>query len=294
MSQLTVGQLVSFVQDYIPGVPKAKVIRKFNLLAEEIFEEVSQVEWSTVTTRAKVTTGTVSVTNGSTSVTFSSGVLAAPSTDSLVFGQIGDDPTWYPVTYVSSTSGTLASKYAGTTNALATFTLVYPVIVFPAAVGQVLGMRYRGEKLEFATPDNASARYDAETIGRPRWYGQYVHDPNATPDDAHRVILWPFADATYSLEFCYLRRPTLLGVTDGDSAILGLPSTFNRAIEFGTLALCWSQEDGGARFGEWWGRYERALSKARATANVEVTGPRNGSLRRRGRNTSYYERQPGT
>ncbi len=294
MSQLTLGGVIDYVRDYVPQCPQAKIVRKLNLILEEIHEEVAQIEQTTVTTRAKVTTGTVMAALGSTAVTFSSAVLTFPNTDSLVLVQIAGSSTWYVVTPSSTTVAALSSAFDGASGPTLTYTIVYPVVVFPASVGQILNMNYRGDALMQADKENHELRLASFGVGRPRWYGSYVPDTTATPDDAHRVILTPYPDAVYSLECSSKRRPVLLGIADATTTKLVLPSLFNRAIQFGTLALCWSQEDGGARFGEWWGRYKEALREARATVATEDRGHRTGFGRRRGRNWDYYERTPGT
>lgn len=272
MSQLTLGQVLSFVQDYIPGLPQAKLVRKLNLVLEEIYEDISQIEWSTFTTKAKVTTGTVLATNGSTAVTFSSAVLTFPNTQSLILVQIDGSNAWYTVSPSSTTVGVLSSAFEGVTGAALTFTIVYPLVVFPAAVSEVLHIQRLGyPALTYAQRENSAFRLQMDIVGQPLFYGPYIFDGLATPDDAHRLLLTPFPDLTYTYNFSYMKRPTLLGTADATSVTVGLPSVFNRAIEFGTLALCWSQEDGGVRFGEWWGRYQKALTKARDHTSTEIS-----------------------
>jgi len=293
MSQLTVGGLVDFIRDFIPGIPKAKVIRKANEVLAEVYEEIAQVEWITFSTRAPVTTGTVAVVNGSTAFTFSSAVLTFPNTDSLVMCRIDDDPngTWFTLTPSSTMIAAASSKYAGTSDPVATYRIVYPVVVFPASVGQITHVQRQGHALRFATRDNAEMRAASEVVGQPKWYGPYVHDATATPDDAHRLILTPFPDATYSYEASPMKRNVYLGVTDADATLVALPAQFNRAIQFGTLALCWSQEDGESKFGPWWGRFQRALAQARAVGSAQINGQRAGTYgqRRGGRNWDYRD-----
>lgn len=292
MSQPTLLTVRDFVRDYIPDVPIAKLVRKLNVILEEVFEEIAQIEWSTVTTKAQVTTGAVNAANGSTAVTFSSAVLTFPNTDSLILVQIAGSNAWYTVTPSSTTVGALSSAFEGVTGAALTFTIVYPVVVFPAAVGEVLSMQRLGyPMLAYAQRENAPFRLQMEIIGQPLYYGPYLFDATATPDDAHRLLLTPFPDATYTYNYSYLKRPTLLAITDATTTKLAIPSSFARAVEFGTLALCWSQEDGGVRFGEWWGRYQKALQQTRANANTSVT-PRIKSAREAMRGGVYAIQYP--
>ncbi len=293
MSLLTIADVVAFVRDYVPGCPQPKIIRKLNLVLAEIHEEVAQVEWTTFSTRAPVTTGTVSVAAGSTAVTFSAAVLTFPNVDSLVMVRIDADTngTWFTVTPSSTTVAALSSKYAGATDTVATYRIVYPVVVFPAGVGQVTYVSRLSKKLDFATRENAEMRASADVVGVPRWYGPYVHDATATPDDAHRLVLTPFPDGAYTYECSFMNRPVYLGIADATSTKLDLPQQFDRAILFGTVALCWSQEDGDSKFGTWWGRYQKALAQARAVGTAQITGARSGSRgRARGRSWEYRDR----
>lgn len=292
MSQLTLAQVLRLVRSHIPGLPQDKVVDNLNLTLEEVHEEIAQIEWGTFTTRAQVQTGTVSVTNNAVSVTFSSAVLTFPVTNILIFCRIDPDGTWFMVTPSSTTVGALSSAYAGATDAAATYTIVYPVIVLPAAVGKVLSIQSAGyPALTFADRDNMAMRAEVEIVGRPLWYGSYDTDPNATPDDAERLVLTPFPDATYSFNYSYMKRQARIATNAATTVTVGLAASYDRTILEGTLARCLFQEKGESVGGPWWGRYQKSLKNARGNTNTGVA-PRLQTAREARRNTLYAVQYP--
>ena len=87
----------------------------------------SQLDWrairtsSYITTVAEYTTGTVAVTNGSTTLTGTDTVWVTGMTDRKI--KFDDDDEIYAFTYVSETSGTLGKNFLGTTATAATYTI---------------------------------------------------------------------------------------------------------------------------------------------------------------------------
>lgn len=290
MAQYTLSDVIGFVQDYLPDVPQAKIVRKLNLIIEDIYTEVGQVQVSTFTTRAPTTSGTVTATAASASLTFSGTPLA--STDTLMLIQIDDDATWYKLTYASTSTGTLSSVFAGTGGAGLSYTIVYPTVSFPSDVQQVLSICRQGhEPLEYASKTNLEERGCHFSPAQPTWFSSYLFDAAASPDDAHRCLLIPWPDAAYSFEYSYLPRPTLLTTGGATTQKVLLPSIFNRCVLFGTLALCYGQDDGEGAAGPWWGRYGKELDKAMASHSIEA--PRQAqSVYSVGRKLTYSDRWP--
>lgn len=275
MSLLTLQNVVDWVQIHIPGYPQVKVGTALNLVVEEVFERLHQVEYTTITTLAPVTTGTVSATNGSATVTFSASVLA--TTDPLRIVQIGDDPTWYVLTRVSGMGGTLSSKYAGTTNATASHKIAYPAVTLPGAVGQVLRLHREGFRdLDYGPDIDPESYCRLGTVGAPTAFAPYSIDQSASPTDSIRYLLRPAPDATYALEIDYLARPTLVDPSSATptTEYVAVPSSFRRAVNYGTLALCWLAEDRADN--PWEMKAEDAFRKALATTGTPSSGPRRG------------------
>lgn len=95
---------------------------------------------SVIQTVTQITTGTVNVTNNSTSFTFSS----APSVSvANWFIQFGDTENWYEISShtASQTAAALSNTFIGTTNTAATYKLRKVYYLLPSDTGKVLDMR---------------------------------------------------------------------------------------------------------------------------------------------------------
>lgn len=272
MAQLTVLNIMDFVQDYIPDCPQAKIVRKTNLVLQRIYGEIGQVARSTFTTKASVSTGTVTATNGSVGLTFTSGVLSA--TAPLSYIQISGSSTWYTVTRDGAdTNGTLSSFFDGTTGAGLTFTICYPSISFPTSVLQVLGIWREGfDPLKFADVERTARIFDRLTVGTPEWYSPYLTDTTGTsPDDEKlRFLLLPAPSTVQTLTYAYKVRPTLLDPAGATTQTSGLPDFYNEAILNGTLFYLWDQEDKQDRSAFWKDQFESAWKRAMAQLSVNV------------------------
>ena len=269
MAQLTLADLLNEAQDIIPTIPQAKVVRAVNKVLLRIHAETTHPEYSTFTTRAKVTTGTVSVTQDSTAVTFSSSVLA--NTDGLRLLQIEGDNAWFVLAYVSGTQGTLSSKWAPATDATATYTLVFPTVSFPANVGQVTRIWQDGMSDLDYCPDRGADFWSWEaltTSGDPRRWCPYTHDTAATPDDALRIMLQPATDTRETFMYAYHKRPTLLTAGGATSQTIPLPDIFNEAVVAGVMAYVYEIREGVGKAGAKWGFFQRCLDSARAATSI--------------------------
>src|SRR5262249_23620776 len=138
--------------------------------------------------------------------------------------QITGDSEWYVLTYATTSTGTLSSAYAGTTDATATYQIVYPTVVFGASVGSILEVRRDGfGLLDVVGTKNSEMEFLTTTTGQPLRWCPYVYG-GTTPDDAHRILLDPAPDAAYAFTYLYMRRPSLLAVDDAGTGKVALPS----------------------------------------------------------------------
>lgn len=295
MSQLTLSDVVTFVHIHIPDYPQAKIGAAVNLILEEVYERLNEIGYSTFTTRAPTTTGTVSVTNGSTTATFSSGVLLAADAFRVV--QIGDDVTWYVVTRnAADTAGVLSSGFAGATNATAAFRIYYPTVTFPAGVGQILEIKRESDvPLQFAPGINPATIVSVGTVGAPRYFAPYSFDDAATPNDAVRVILRPFPNAMYGYEYQFIARPTLIDpdTVTPSTVKVAVPTTFRQPLLFGVLTLCWLGDDQELS-DRWSAKAENAFKKALAYGGQLASGAQRQGVYAQQRGFTAYQNRPGT
>lgn len=288
MALLTLAELIDEAKDQIPSVPQAKVVRAVNKVIRRLNTELVEPTRSTFTTKAQVTTGTVAVTQGSTTATFSSGVVLAADPIRLV--QISGDRTWFVLTRnAADTAGILSSAWAEATDATATYTIVYPTISFPLGIGEILKIsRGNEEPLGFT----AGGRCPTQS-GRPVEWSPYVHDETsaAPSDDLTRIFLNPAPEEAEVFSFWYKPRATFLATDAATTVTIPLSNLWYEPIVLGTLAHLWRHESDKDRALVSAALFEQALERARSSAQpAAVIDARNYS----GRFLYGYERRPIT
>ena len=263
MALLTLSQLLDDCQDEIPSKAQAQVVRACNKVIRRIQTEFVEPVRSTFTTRPEVTTGTVAVTQDLTLVTFSSSILSA--TDPVMLVRIGSDAGWFILTYASATTGNLSSKWAAATDAASTYSLVYPTVTFPAAVGRVQKIQRPG----FPPLDFRPAGSCPWASGIPTSWSPYSHDETSTTpnDDLVRIFLDPAATDRLVYEYWYDPRTTFLDPAGQTTQTIPFSDMWYEAIVAGTLSHLWQQE----------GAPDKAMAKA-AVAEAAFTRARGSML----------------
>lgn len=187
----------------------------------------------TIQTLPDITTGTVSVANNSTSITFSS----APSIsvqDQFQF-QVAEDTDWYNITthIASNTAATLDVPYLGTTNGTASYKVRKVVYSLPSDLDRLMFMRQT---------DGDRKLDEVE----PRTFFQNIPDPNTTSSPSvyyfqgldtsqnWQIGLFPIPDSEINLLFWYFKEITEM-TADGESP--DIPPKFHNSLVFGALAL---------------------------------------------------------
>lgn len=265
MALKTIADLNDELTDQIPGAAQAKVVRAANKVIRRIYAEAGILEYGTVTTKAKVTTGTVQVTQDSTTAEFSGTPLA--TTDPLVLIQIEGDSSWFKLTPVDTNTGTLSSVWAAANNATATYTIVYPAISFPSYVGEIRRLwREPEDDIRFCA-DRGSEWLMTSVTGTPTRWSPYIYDSTAASpnDDLLRVLLTPAPETREVLQVSYFRRQTLLTPGGADTQTIPLPDVWWECVIAGTLFFLWDQRDKQDRSDFWRMEYERTFQRTRGT-----------------------------
>lgn len=243
MALRTLANLISEVQDEIPEKPQAKIVRSINKVLTRIVTEMQEPKRSTFTTKAKIETGTVIVTQDSTTATFSSTILS--DTFPFMMLQVEGDENWFNLTYSSTTVGILSSAWAEDTNATATYTLVFPAVSFPSDVGRVLSIYQNPQRpLTYGGIERAGS-WPWQVFGRPTNWLPYRIDMTATTpdDDKTRVLLWPAPDARMVFSYSYYPRIAFLTEAGATSQTIPLSDLWYEAICAGVIYHCWQQDD---------------------------------------------------
>lgn len=269
MAQLTLANVLDFVQDEIPQRPVEKVTRALNLTLLELANELPMIQRSTFTTRAQITSATATVTAGATGVSFSASILSA--SDPLMMVQVAGDSTWYSMTYASASAGVLSSAFAGASGSGLSCTVAFPSVTFGTDVGEVLRMWRQG----FIEIKPSLDQYRPSLVawndtGPPQFWSPYKFDGSATPDDSLRILLEPAPDAAYSVMFSYRTRIAFLTVGGSTSQKVACPDVYDSAVVSGTMWRCWDQEDGNGRANVWEARYARDKNRIRASRQAQA------------------------
>lgn len=263
MGQLSLTDLTTEVQDYIPSKPMAQVGRAANNIIKRIYRHIAPVDRSTFTTTPPYTTGTVDPTQGDIAL-----LGTGTAWDSTFIGaliQISGSNTWYTIAAVPGAGQiTLSSAWDGSTSTGKTYKIVYPFVEFPSTVLRTINIwRTPRDKLLFAASSYEEQILASPVTGQPRFYVPARMDIGAGTDDNFRLQLLPAPDTYYTYTYDFQRRPTLYTPSSG-STYSDLPSTFDDAIIAGTLMLCWDQEDKQDRAMYWKGEFLSLLREALA------------------------------
>lgn len=122
-----IGRRLGNIDLTIPGEVKRLESLKlaFNVIQEECNKDPSLrkllLRKGRLLTKPEVTTGTVTVTNGLKTITFSSAILTADFKDRLFICDDATDVEYRLASIISTTAAVLDSPYAGVTNGTATF-----------------------------------------------------------------------------------------------------------------------------------------------------------------------------
>ncbi len=263
MALKTVASLLDEVTDVLPSAAQAKVVRAANKVIRRIYGDISFVEYSTFTTKPAITTGTVSVTQDSTTAEFSATPLSTSDPINLI--QIEGDSQWFVLTPSDTNTGALSSKWAEDTDATATYTLVFPSMSFPTNVGEILRIWREGEQdLKFCA-DRGSEWLIGSVVGRAERWSPYLFDSTAASpnNDLLRILLTPAPEVREVWQYAYRRKQTLL--TDGGATTqtIPLPDVWWECVVAGTLFFLWDQRDKQDRADFWRGEYERVFQRTR-------------------------------
>jgi len=193
-------------------------------------------------TTPKIDTGTVSLTEDSTTITFSTApqqFSANVSVAGYVLSVPGSTPDALALYRIDShtsgaTTATIDAAYTGATDAAAAYRLYRVSYALAAGTAKLLQVRVFGwrEPLQrVGIEDINFLQQTQQQEGKPRVYSVFDFvTPNAV--SSQRMLqLWPFPDQAYRLEIWYKHQQQ--GDTSTD---LDLPMDFQQVLIYGALA----------------------------------------------------------
>lgn len=189
---------------------------------------------TTIQTIADITTGTVSVTAGSTTITFSSAPVNSVANDYMI--QFATTQDWYFITSHTggATTAVINVPFVGTSNLVAgAYTLRKVFYSLPSAVDRVIDIRQSitKDKLMYIDPRSLDRIIpDVNISGTPLYYTMVGYDGS----NNWRIGFLPTPNATVNLQVRYYIKITEL-VNDTDLPLL--PPKWHNALVFGALAM---------------------------------------------------------
>ncbi len=173
-------------------------------------------------------TGTVDVTNGSTTVTGTGTTFTSAMAGRQL--RVGNADAYYEISaFVSTTEITLKSSYAGVTASGQTFSLFQNVYSLASDVKELYTINYnfrlREKDAEYLD------RWDAarKSTGPPEWYVYRGKDSSGN----QQIELYPVPASTYELRYLYYKKVANM------SADTDEPLIREDALEIGTLIDCY-------------------------------------------------------
>lgn len=197
------------------------------------------VKRSVINTVAKYTTGTITVTSGSTAAT-----LATPSSTSLVgfvlyiVGDTRDNDALYRIT-ADNLAGTLAfdAAFTGVSTTSGTFKAYKDTYSAPTDCGKLLKpKRYgRDSGMEpIGMREMADLKGSDLSEGKPAVYTMLDFATTGDPTTARQLVVHPFPDTTYRIEVFYKQQ---LNTELSSTTQPFIPDEFRHVLMLGTLAL---------------------------------------------------------
>lgn len=188
-------------------------------------------------TTPDITTGTVSVTNDSAAITFSSGPTPSVAVDFRI--QFGDSDDWYDITSHTggATAATLADVFLGTTNGVQTYILRKVYYDLPDDFDRMTSVRQsrtdvKLEPIDFRFKDKILP--DPTEVDEPTFYSVIGLQPDAavTVDPQYRLVFFPTPNVEMNIDIRYYKRITALS---GDTDVPITPIQWHSIFIFDVL-----------------------------------------------------------
>ncbi len=189
-----------------------------------------------IQTVTEITTGTVTATLASTTITFTN--APTPSVAKW-FIQFSDTEDWYEISAhtAATTTATLANAYLGTTSSALTYKLRKVYYSLPSTVGKILDAKQTRNdvSLRYVSPRELDHYVPDRTVtGKPCYYSITGLDTSiaATADQKYRVEFFPVADVSMNINFRHYQIPAELSA-DGDIPLF--PADFHEFLVWDVL-----------------------------------------------------------
>ena len=235
---------------------QAKVAAVINNVYRDLY--VKEDWWflwkrTVINTVAKITTGTVNVSNGSAALTFTNAPGLVTGYVMLLQGDSNDSGAVYRISSTGTgTSQTADAAITATTNSVAGYRLYQDSYDLPADCGKVLLVKRYGERLPLNMVGMQEfSRYKIldTTEGKPEIVTVFDFDITGDPTSARQLQVHPYPDRTYRLEIFYKQQlnTQLSGTTQPF-----FPDEYRQILVYGALAACYPIFLNDVERGKYW------------------------------------------
>ena len=218
---------------------------------------------ATIQTVADITTGTVAISAGGTTLTFSSAPTVSVASDYMI--QLTTTNDWYFISShtASSTTATISVPYVGTSSYSSTYILRKVFYSLSSDVDQIMDIRQSITKnklmyIDIRTLDRIIP--DVNFVGSPLYYSLLGYDSSKN----WRVGFLPTPNAVINLQIRYYQRITELSASTDTPLI---PPKWHSAIVFGALSMYGHPFIDDTRFNEAQLRFKESMKEMEENNN---------------------------
>ena len=220
---------------------------KLDALINEVYRDVyAKSDWwwcvkrTVINTVDDVSAVAVSVTSGSTTVTFSSAPVGSRAgTVMIVTTEAGDAGAVYrvPTHTAAALTATLDAAYTGTTSLVATANFYQDAYALPSDFGKgLVNPRRFGQVWPFQWT-NIRELLDVKNydrgVGKPQMAAVWDFTTTGNPESVKMLLVHPYPDNTYRMELYY--KQTLNTELSGSTEPF-IPDDYRQILVYGTLA----------------------------------------------------------
>lgn len=227
------------------------------------------VKRSIITTSDDITTGTINVTNNSTTVTFSSAPTPSIAGRVLyVSGNTRDSGAVYRIsTHVAgATAAALDAVYTGANDTAAGYNVWHDSYDLPADTGKLFSVKRFGYAwpLRLIGPQEMrTIKLYSTSVGKPEIASLDDFDTTGDPTTQRQLVVHPYPDNLYRMELHYKQQ---LNTELSSTTQPFIPDEFRQLIIYGALAQGFAvYRDDPTNSQMYQGFYQAALTKATQT-----------------------------
>lgn len=222
----------------------ATELTKIAAVINEVYRDIyARYDWwwalktSVVNTTIK-TSGSVSVTLGSTSVTFSTALGAVKDFAFLLTGNANDPGAVYRIstTSTAATAHQVDAAITGATSTSAAYRLYEDKIALPTDCGKVIQVKVFGEvfPIKMVGPQEMAQLKSWDTSeGRPHFVSVYEYATTGDPTTRRWLWVHPYPDKAYRMEILYKQQ---LNTELSSTTQPFIPDEYRQLLIYGALS----------------------------------------------------------